>query len=162
MRDLEPRAWLTEGNVRALRRDLRRVLGLSTLVLLGSVVAIPLLDQVLGALLSVIAGASLALLVGAVIAYVLAPVYARQWQGAESRLSRVWPYIYRVTIWGLAAAGFGVLLAEVVPLRVAEAFTSAQQTLSVQGTFATIFGAAGVAIGILEEWRREAAGPDDS
>jgi hypothetical protein len=104
MRDLEPRGWLREGDVRALRRDLRRVLGLSTLVFLTSVVAIPLLDQVLGALLSVIAGASLALLVGALIAYVLAPIYARQWQGAESRLSRVWPYIYRVTIWGLAAA----------------------------------------------------------
>jgi len=151
---------LTEADVRALRRDLRRVLAVAAPVSMGAVLAIPVLDQVLGALLSVIAAGSLALLAGSVVAYVVAPIYARQWHGAENRLSRVWPYVYRATIWGLAAAGFGVLLVEVVPRRVVEAFSSAQQTLSVEGTFATIFGGAGVTIGILEEWRREAAGRD--
>jgi hypothetical protein len=160
MQDDGPPGRLTDADVRALRRDLRRVLASSGVASIGSVLAIPVLDQVFGALLSGIAGGSLALFAGSAIAYVAAPVYARQWHGAENRLSRVWPYMYRATIWGLAAAGFGVLLAEVVPLRVAEAFTSAQQTLSVEGTFATIFGAAGVAIGILEEWRREASGRD--
>jgi hypothetical protein len=126
-------------------------------VFVGSVLLLPLADKVTGVLIEVVATIAVAAGGAAVLAFQVAPDYARTRDEAKGRLVRIWGYLTRGVAWGLAAASMGVLLSEVVPPRLVQAFEDDPHSLSIKGFLALTFGTIAVAAAILEEWRRSLA-----
>jgi len=150
----------THGEVRhaavsRFRGRLIRFAALSFVVFIGSILAVPGVDKATAVLLELVATVAAAAGGAAVLAFEIAPDYARARDEAKSRLVRIWGYLTRAAAWGLAAASMGVLLSEVVPARLAQAFDDDPNSLSIKGFLAVTFGSVAVAAALLEEWRQD-------
>lgn len=103
------------------------------------------------AISAVVGAAAVSVVLAALIAALVAGTYVEDRDPLRKRLATVWPYMSRGTMWGLAAAGIGALLATALPNRLAAA-SSNPSALPVAGWVAVIFGAFGLAAGLLETW----------
>ena len=145
--------------VRWLRRRLWLVMVAAVIGFVLGVFVQQLPQRQWAALGAVLAGASVAVLLGGFGAWFAAGSYLDDRQTA-SRFGSLWGYVSRAGTWGLAGGGIGALLATALPSRLAEAPSSPHE-IPIAGWLAIFFGSAGIAVGILEQWR-STDGPESS
>jgi len=146
----------------ALRRAAAKALMLTILALIAAALGQQLPDRVWAALFAVLTALLLAMLVGLLLAVAFIGSYREDRAALVSGIAGVTGYVRRAGAWGLAAGGVGALLASALPRRLAEAGADDPVALPTAGFVAILLGGAGVAYGLLEEWREQVERDDEA